>query len=340
MMNLVHPDRGKGISLLRKTGILAICTIIILLCHLTFLSAQNVFRSDLQLPQTLSFSKEEHRLVLITQDMETPFWDKVSEGARKQAEDSDVSLEVWGSYGKNREEFLKNIEVAIQSKVDGIIIQGLDTDEFKELTKVKAAFHGIPIITVANDVPMGDSIRRTYVGSDHYEAGKMIASQILKDMGREGKVVLMYDTNQEYYQKQRMNGVWDMLKFYPDIHLVHATTDDTREQVIAATQDVMNKEPDIDAFIAINANVVGAMIGEISKRSQVEPFHIFSFDDGPESLSLLMQGKLDGVIEQSPEEMGRKSVQLMKEWLNGDTVPLDKDGYLTDIKIMKAADVQ
>jgi ribose transport system substrate-binding protein len=272
--------------------------------------------------------------------METPFWDKVGEGARKQAEHSDVSLEVWGSYGKNREDFLKNIEIAIQSKVDGIIIQGLDTEEFKELTKVKAAFHGIPIITVANDVPMGESIRRTYVGSDQYEAGKMIARQLLKDMGREGNVVLMYDTNQEYYQKQRMAGIRDMLKFYHGIHMIHATTDDTREQVIAATQDVMNKEPDIDAFIAINANVAGAMIGEISKRSQVEPYHIYSFDDGPESLSLLMQGKLDGVIEQSPEEMGRKSVQLMKEWLNGETVPLDKDGYLTDIRIRKAADVR
>lgn len=325
---------------MRKTGILAICIIIILLCHLTFLSAQKVFQSDWQLPQALSSSREEHRLVLITQDMETPFWDKVSEGAQNQAKQSDVSLEVWGSYGKNREDFLKNIEIAIQSKVDGIIIQGLDTEEFKELTKVKAAFHGIPIITVANDVPMGESIRRTYVGSDQNEAGKMIARQILKDMGREGNVVLMYDKNLEYYQKQRMEGIQDTLKFYNKIQLIHATTDDTREQVIATTQDVMNKEPDIEAFIAINANVAGAMIGEISKRSQVEPFHIYSFDDGPESLSLLMQGKLDGVIEQSPEEMGRKSVQLMKEWLNGETVPLDKDGYLTDIRIMKAADVQ
>jgi ribose transport system substrate-binding protein len=272
--------------------------------------------------------------------METPFWDKVSEGARKQAEQSDVSLEVWGSYGKNREDFLKDIEIAIQSKMDGIIIQGLDSEEFKELTKVKAGFHGIPIITVANDVPMEESIRRTYVGSDQYEAGKMIARQILIDMGRVGNVVVMYDKNQEYYQKRRMEGIQDILKFYDTIHMIHATTDDTREQVITTTQDVMNKEPEIDAFIAINANVVGAMIGEISKRSQVEPYHIYSFDDGAETLTLLAEGKLDGVIEQSPEEMGRKSVKLMKEWLTGETVPLNKDGYLTDIRIRKAADLQ
>jgi ribose transport system substrate-binding protein len=38
--------------------------------------------------------------------------------------------------------------------------------------------------------------------------------------------------------------------------------------------------------------------------------------------------------------MGQVSVQLMMEWLNGVTVPLDKNGYLTEITILKAADVQ
>ena len=81
-------------------------------------------------------------------------------------------MEVWGSYGKNQEDFLKKVEIAIHSKVDGIIVQGLDTEKFKNLTKVKAAFYGIPIITVANDVPMAESLRRTYVGSDQYLAGR------------------------------------------------------------------------------------------------------------------------------------------------------------------------
>ena len=40
----------------------------------------------------------------------------------------------------------------------------------------------------------------------------------------------------------------------------------------------------MDAFIAVNANIVGAMIQEIGRRSQVEPYHIYTFDDGPESL--------------------------------------------------------
>ncbi|MDF2651542.1 MAG: periplasmic binding protein/LacI transcriptional regulator [Paenibacillus sp.] len=329
----------KGDILLRKTGIVVLIFVFLLLSYFTIQSAIKVFRSDWQLP-TIDQQEEAYRLVLITQDVETPFWDKVASGAIKIAEENGASLEVWGSYGNNTEDFLKKMEIAIHSKVDGIIIQGLDTEEFKQLTKIKASFYGIPIITVANDVPMSESLRRTYIGSDQYKAGKLIAKQLVSDMGATGEVVLMYDQQQEFYQTQRLNGIKDVLKDYPEVQIMYAETSDSREQTIASTQDVLNRMPEVDAFIAVSADVVGAMIQEISRRYQVEPYYIYSFDDGPDSLPLLEQGKLDGIIKQSPKEMGEKSVQLLLEWLNGETVPLKSEGYFTEIDILKEKDMK
>ncbi|MEW9054052.1 MAG: substrate-binding domain-containing protein [Neobacillus sp.] len=323
---------------MRKIGVFILFCIFILLSYFTFESARKVFRSDWQLPK-INQQQANHRLVLITQDMETPFWNKVANGALRQAEKNGVSLEVWGSYS-NKEDFLRKMEIAIHSKVDGIIVQGLDTEEFKQITKIKASSYGIPVITVANDVPMSDSLRKTYIGSDQFKAGQYIATQLLADMGSAGEVVLMYDRQQEYYQIQRLNGIQDVLKNYPKVQAIYAETSDSREEIVAATQDILNRVPEVDAFIAVDAEVSGAMIQEISKRFQVEPFYIFSFDDGTESLSLLKQGKLDGLIEQSPEIMGEKSVQLLMEWLNGETVPLNSEGYYTDIHIVKAMDMK
>ncbi|MEK3884978.1 substrate-binding domain-containing protein [Paenibacillus sp. PL2-23] len=320
--------------------ILAVLGLIgITLCYFTLVSAGKVFRSDWQLPGAgYSEGEQQQRLVLITQELETPFWDKVGQGALRQAEEEGVSLEVWGSYGMNQEEFLKRIEIAIDSKVDGIIVQGLDSDNFKSLTKIKAAFYGIPVITVANDVPMSESLRRTYVGSDSYLAGQLIAVQLVADMGEAGDVILLGDTIQEYYQKQRLAGLQDVLQRYPDIRMAYAETGATREQVIATTKDLMNGVPDVDAFIAVNANMAEAMLYEIGRRSQIEPYHIYTFDDGKDSEALFAQGKLDGMLEQSPDRMGELSVQLMMEWLRGETVPLDMNGYLTDIRMVKAKD--
>jgi ribose transport system substrate-binding protein len=331
--------RLKGDMLLRKTGIIVLICVFILLSYFTIKSAIKVFRSDWQLPK-INQQEEVYRLVLITQDVETPFWDKVASGALKQAEENGASLEVWGSYGNNTEDFLKKMEIAIHSKMDGIIIQGLDTEDFKQLTKIKASFYGIPIITVANDVPMSESLRRTYIGSDQYKAGKLIAKQLVSDMGPTGEVVLMYDRKQEFYQTQRLNGIKDFLKDYPEVQIMYAETSDSREQTIASTQDVLNRMPEVDAFIAVSADVVGAMIQEISRRYQVEPYYIYSFDDGPDSLPLLKKGLLDGIIKQSPKEMGEKSVQLLLEWLNGETVPLKSEGYFTEIDILKEKDMK
>jgi ribose transport system substrate-binding protein len=321
---------------LRKFSIIVICCIFLTLIYFTFQSAQKAFRSDWELPQISQQNKEQYRLVLITQELDTPFWDKVSRGALEQAKKDGLSLEVWGSYGNNQEDFLKQIEIAIHSKVDGIIVQGLDTDEFKNLTKIKAAFYGIPIVTVANDVPVAESLRKTYVGSDQHLAGMLIAKQLLSDMGTTGNVILMCDKNQEYYQKQRLEGIQEILQEYPNVRMITAETPPLREQVIATTQDLLNRYPDVDAFIAVNANMAGAMTQEIGRRSQIEPYFIYSFDDGPEIATLFNDGKLDGIIEQSPVTMGKASVNLIMKWLTNQTVTLDMNGYLTDIRMLKA----
>lgn len=330
--------RKRRAFTLRKTVSLVLGLVCVVLLTFTFISAGRVFRSGWQLPREPDRKQAQYRLVLITQELGTSFWDEVGRGAKEAAEKAGASIEVWGSYGEDQEDFLKKIEIAIDSRVDGIIVQGLDTDEFKDLTKIKAAFYGIPIITVANDVPMADSLRRTYVGSDQFLAGQMIARRLLSDMGRSGTVILMGDSREEYYQRQRLNGIHDVLKDYPDVKTEYVETPDAKEQVIAATQDAMNRLPNVSAFVAVKANIAGAMIQEIGRRSQVEPYHIYSFDDSPDSASLLKQGKLDGMIGQSPEAMGRTGVKLMIEWLKGETVPLNAEGYPTEIRMLGAED--
>ncbi|MDN7246127.1 sugar ABC transporter substrate-binding protein [Planococcus shenhongbingii] len=320
---------------MRKKVVIVLCMLCAVLGFFTFMSAGKAFRSDWQLPAAVPEDQESYRLVLITQELKTPFWNQVGAGAAEQARKEGVSLEVWGSYGNDSDEFLKQIEIALHSKVDGVVVQGLDTAEFKELTKIKAAFYGIPVITIANDVPVAESLRKTYVGSDHYQTGKLLAEQLVKDMGSEGQAILLSDVEQAYSQQQRMRGMDEVLKAYPDISTILVKSGNSDEEVIEATQNVLNQVPKADAFIALNANHVGTMMQEISRRAKLEPFHIYSFDDGADISALLRQGGLDAVIGQSPEKMGQLSVELMMKWIKNEEVPLNPDGYFTDIRILE-----
>ncbi|WP_046214232.1 sugar ABC transporter substrate-binding protein [Paenibacillus wulumuqiensis] len=326
---------------LHKRVSLALGSVCILLLCFTITAAVRFVQSEQQqLPQTSVSKPSQYRLVLITRDLGTPFWEKVGSGARQQAQQNAATLEVWGSYGEDKDDFLKQIEIAIDSKMDGIIVQGLDNDAFKELTKVKSAFYGIPIITVASDVPMDESLRKTYVGSDPVMAGRTIVRQMIRDMGNEGTVVLMGNNQKEYDQKQRLAGIMEVLHAYPRIQPQYVETPEQKEKVIAATQDIMNRHPNVNAFISMDANLISAMIQEISRRSQIEPYYMYSFDDHPDVLPLLRKGKLDAIIEQSPESMGKTSVEMMIRWLEGKNIPLDTTGSFTDIRVLKAEDVQ
>ncbi|WP_127534686.1 substrate-binding domain-containing protein [Paenibacillus kobensis] len=315
----------------------------LVMLYFTLQAASNLAASDTPEPSirtTAMADSDKLRLVVITQELDTPFWLKFKQGADASAAANGASLEMWGTYSSDRIEFLKQIEIAIASKVDGIIVQGLDTPEFTNLTKIKAAGSGIPVITVANDVPMQDSLRRTYVGSDHFEAGKLIARQLVQKMGTSGKVVLMTSDEEEDYQRQRLKGILQVLAPFPGIETIIVTSGDSREAIVTAIDNVLNKQPDAKAFVAVSAADAAVTIQQIEKRSRVEPYYIYSFDDNPETMTLLKLNKLDALITQSPQAMGELSVKLMVDWLNGKTVPLRPDGYFTGIRVLKAEDAK
>lgn len=323
---------------MRRKVIVVLCSLCAVLGFFTVLSVNKVLQSEWELPEAVKSEQERFRIVVITQELDTPFWKLVGEGAAKQAKKEEVSFELWGSYSKNQEDFLKQVEIALHSKVDGIIVQGLDTEEFQQLTRIKAASYGIPIITVANDVPVEKSLRKTYVGSNHYDAGKMLMEQLVSDMGEQGEVVLLGGAELEYSQRLRLKGMEDSLENYPGITSVYVESGSSDEEAAAATQQALNKHPNVDAFIALNVRQAGTVMQEISRRTKLEPYYIYSFDDGSDASALLNEGKLDGIIEQSPEQMGEMSVALMLQWLRNEVVPLDSEGYITDIRIVEGKD--
>ncbi|GGN98393.1 sugar ABC transporter substrate-binding protein [Saccharibacillus kuerlensis] len=325
---------------MHKTISLALGSICAIFLFFTMISAIRFVQSAWQPPEMENQAADRYRLVLITQDLGTPFWNKVGEGAEEEASRLDANLEVWGTYGEDRENFLKQLEIAIDSRVDGIIVQGMNEERFNNLTKIKASFHGIPVITVASDVPMSDSMRRTYVGSDPLAAGRMIGERLLADLGDTGIVVLMGNEREEYDQRRRIEGIRSVLKDYSGIRIEYVTSSAEEERVAASTRDVMNRFPDVNAFISVDANLTAAMIQEIGRRSQVEPYLIYSFDDNPDILPLLRRGKLDGVVEQSPYQMGELGVRMIMQWLDGENVPLDAEGYPTDIRMLEAEDME
>ncbi len=299
-----------------------------------------VFNADLAIPGADDMEEIPYRLVVISQEMDSPFWNQVERGALSAGKELNVGVEFWGTYRSNLEDFMKHIEIAIASKVDGIIVQGLNTEEFNSITKLKAAKYGIPVITIANDVSVNDTLRKTYVGSNHVLGGEMIANQLIEDMHGSGKVVVMVSDREEEYQRLRLEGIIQTFTKNPNIEYQVVTSGNTSEQVTTATKQLLNEEPDTEGFIGVTSDSANLIVQEVEKRSRLENFYIYSFDDNPETLAYMRKGYIRATIMQSPEAMGTKSVELMVNWLKGEILPLDNVGYYTDVKVLRAEDVR
>lgn len=319
----------------RKVTIVLSC-LIAFFAVFTAISLWRVIEAAPNFPDPVTETIDQLRIVLITENQSTDFWKQVEQGAIETAEEQGVLVEAWAGFGTEDQDFNRNLETAIYSKVDGILVQGQDTDAFKELTKIKAAFYGVPIITIGEDVPAEDSLRKTYVGSNQQQAGALLAERVAEKMDYTGEVIIVGDEMPSYMQKQRFQGVEGSLQQYPEISYSYQGMGDTKEDIMKATMEKMNQSPDVTAWILLDSDVTYFLTQEISRRTQVDPYLIYSFDEAQEANSLLQAGVIDGLIRQQPKDMGETGLRLLVEWIRGETVPLDSAGYETPIYIEEA----
>ncbi|WP_342527089.1 substrate-binding domain-containing protein [Chryseomicrobium sp. FSL W7-1435] len=321
---------------MRKKVTIILSCLIAFFATFTAISVWRVIEAAPNFPEPVTETIDQLRIVLITENQSTDFWKQVERGAIEAAEEQDVLVEAWAGFGTEDQDFNRNLETAIYSKVDGILVQGQDTDAFKELTKIKAAFYGVPIITIGEDVPAEDSLRKTYVGSNQQQAGRLLAERVAEKMNFTGEVIVVGDEQPSYMQKQRLQGVEEAFQQYSEVSFTYQGMGDTKEEIMTATTERMNLSPDATAWIVLDSDITYFLTQEISRRTQVDPYLLYSFDEAPEAQALLQAGIVDGLIRQRPKEMGEVGLRLLVEWIRGETVPLDSTGYETPILIEEA----
>lgn len=151
----------------------------------------------------------------IVDDLTDTFWESVYESAKAQGEKNNIYLE---QSGKNLAvNYTKSelLEIAINSEVDGIIIEGDDSENLLELINV-AVEKGIPVVTVLSDSTNSD--RQSFVGVNGYNIGQVYGEQVLKIVKDSKSDILV---------------------------LMNSNTDDTSKNIIyAGIKDTLNGEMD------------------------------------------------------------------------------------------------
>lgn len=124
-----------------------------------------------------------YHFALVADAYDDPFWNEVWTAANREAMENDAYVEWLGNGLAVDYSLAELMEIAINAKVDGILIRADNTEDV--FTGIQQAVErGIPVITLMVDAL--DSGRQGYVGFNSYELGQLYGAQLLAHIPPDG----------------------------------------------------------------------------------------------------------------------------------------------------------
>jgi ribose transport system substrate-binding protein len=299
-------------------------------CLITFIFslhyANRVYQSNIaEQVDAKVIDPNKKRIVMITQELESPFSKALELGAARISIKNNIGVDVWGTYRPNLNEILKYMDIAIASKVDGIIIQAMDGSEF--IQKVQTATEkGIPVITVGLDAPL--SLRKTYVGPNHSLEGELIGGKVSERMKGEGMVCIVSGNKLTSFESLRLSGVKKVLSEFPGIKVIKVEASDNElNQSKQLVNRILNQYPGVKVFVGLNAEAGIGIEQALRERVRMKEFSLYAFDDTPELRDMVNTDRITATLTNDGAAIGEKSVLLMLEWIHNIKLPLKMNEY-------------
>lgn len=173
--------RGYGLrNLLKKLNSITVYVITGVLVALTGLLIFFFLSYSKTLSRTESDVVYDKYYAMITDDPESSFWKSVYDAALETARKDNAYVEMISNNLSREYTQAELMEIAIASKVDGIIVTAGESEEMRELID-KAYYAGIPVVTLFND--NSQSQRLSFVGVGNYNLGKEYGNLIIRMAG-------------------------------------------------------------------------------------------------------------------------------------------------------------
>lgn len=255
---------------------------------------------------------------LLTQ--QHPFYIELADAMKAEATAKNVPLEV-SIANQDLNKQLADVEDFIVKGVDVIVLSPVDSKGVKAVIE-KAQKAGIKVITV--DVPASGVDVTSYIGTDNYAGGVKAGELMAKVLGDKGKVAIIdYPTVQSVVN--RIDGFKKAIAEHKDIEIVAQQTGITRAEALAAAQNMLQANPDIQGIFGFGDDAALAAAVAVKSAGLEAQVKVIGFDGMEEARNAVDTNPvMVGVIQQFPGEMGKKAVDTAIEVIAGKDVPAEQ----------------
>lgn len=208
----------------------------------------------------------------------------------------------------------------------------------------------VPLITQDSDVP-DTSVRRCYIGTDNYKAGRAAGDLVKKALPDGGKIMIFVGQLDVQNAIERRQGLLDVLaghdqakgevegKFlrYGNYILLGTRTDDGKKNKCQAkAEDTLTKFKDVGCLIGLweyNPPAILRAYKEALDAKEIGKVAIVGFDENPETLQGIKDGHIIGTVVQDPYQFGYLAVEIMAGLARDDASVLKRPDITPDGKI-------
>jgi len=287
----------------------------IILILMTLIAVLSIFLYKFQqIEEPVLAGKPSYHFYLVAQNSVDPFWKEVQKGAEDAAKFYNVAVEFNAPKFNNLDEELEFLDIAVLSKVDGIITHVSYDGDFNTLIN-EAYENKIPVVTIENDLK--DSKRKSFVGANSFilgeEAGKLMK---LATGGKANIAVIMSNDvgKDTASQNLKLSGFLGVINSTSEMKVSKVYTSQlgalSAEEI---TQSIINGGEGINAlYITDSVDTIGAaqVVVDFSKVGEIA---IVGYGDTPDILRYVDKGIIYGTVMSDPYKMGYESVKAMME---------------------------
>ena len=229
----------------------------------------------------------------------------------------------------------------IVKKVSAIVLNPADSKSIG--TAIKAANEaGIPVFTADIASLSKDAKVVTHIATDNFSGGKMAAQAMIEALGGKGKVAIL-DHPEAESVIQRTKGFEEVIKAHNAKSagnisvVVKLPGGGEKDKSFKAAEDILQSHPDLKGIFAINDPSALGAVAALEKANRDGKVTVIGFDGNPEGRQAVKDGKVYADLLQSPDEIGRKTVQAIVKFTAGEDLPAQT---LIPTKLYKKADAQ
>ena len=285
---------------------------------------------------------------LVPKNMNNPFFDQARDGCKKAEAESKGAFECMyigpGEHGGGDEE-VAIVQDLVAKKVDGIAVSPSNAAAMAVAAQA-AKDAGIPMLTWDSDLlPENKGLRVAYIGTHNYEIGTNLGKLAMAVKPKGGKICIQSGGAAAANHNERMQGIRDTLagkasaaspgdrltgqNGWTEIDGCPLYTDDDFPRSVQQFEDIMAKNPDLDAFIPTGGfpqfipDANRAAVGKYKDKIASKALALIVADTLPVQIDQMKEGLSLGQVGQRPFEMGYKTMMALWEMKEGKPAPKD-----------------